>query len=67
MTLMLEDNLTPEEGYRRAEFQRPGVRIIMGPTQSREEKIAQVNAWVIFAGPQTWRQYDLMLKYRKGG
>jgi hypothetical protein len=32
--------LTPEEGYRRAEFQRPGMRIVMGATRAREEPVA---------------------------
>jgi hypothetical protein len=31
--------MTPEEGYRLAQYQRPGVKIIMGPTEAREEWI----------------------------
>ena len=32
--------MTPEEGYRLAQFQRPGIKIVMGPTEAREDRIA---------------------------
>lgn len=31
--------MTPEEGYRLAQYQRPGVQIVMGPTEAREEPV----------------------------
>ena len=31
--------MPPEEGYRRAQFVRPGVRIVMGACEAREEPV----------------------------
>lgn len=31
--------MSPEEGYRLAHYQRPGVKIVMGVTEAREERI----------------------------
>ena len=32
--------MTPEQGYDLAQLQRPGVKIVMGPYQAREERIS---------------------------
>ena len=32
--------MTPEQGYHLARFQRPGVKIVMGSYEAREERIA---------------------------
>ena len=32
--------MTPEEGYHLAAFQRPGIKIVMGATEAREERVA---------------------------
>ncbi len=53
--------MTPEQGYDLAKFQRPGVKIVMGATGAREEKMAPVNYQVLrkLPGDWSWVEYDL--------
>ena len=57
--------MTPEEGYELAKKQRPGVKIVMGPTKAREERMAPVNImtclkWALsLPGDTSWWAYDV--------
>ena len=44
--------MTCEEGYRLAQYQRPGVKIIMGPTDAREEWIKPLSPY------EVWKRHE---------
>ena len=53
--------MTADEAMRLAAFQRPGVRLIVGPTEAREERTearALPADWRD-SQPTSWREYDL--------
>ncbi len=51
--------MTPEEGYELAKKQRPGVKIVMGPTDCRDEWMEPINYVDMRAirGPGSWDDY----------
>lgn len=57
--------MTPEEGYELAKKQRPGVKIVMGPTEAREERMDPVNImtrlkWYLdLPGDTSWWAYGV--------
>lgn len=57
--------MTPEEGYELARKQRPGVKIVMGPTEAREERMEPVNImtrlkWYLdLPGDSSWWAYGV--------
>lgn len=57
--------MTPEEGYELARKQRPGVKIVMGPTEAREERMEPVNnmtrlKWYLdLPGDSSWGAYGV--------
>jgi hypothetical protein len=59
-----EKPMTPEEGYELDAKQRPGVIIVMGPEEAREERIPPLGYHEARElrdrpGPSTWLEYDL--------
>ena len=56
--------LTVEEGYRRAAYQRSGVRIVMGAVEAREERVAALAQHTMkdLSGDWTWANRDLRVR-----
>ena len=56
--------MTPEEGYAASRYQRPGIKIIMGPEASREAPIVALSEWAIakLSGDASWSDRDLRLR-----
>lgn len=54
--------MTPEEAYTLARYQRPGVRLIVGPTAAREDHITPLNPHVLsrLPGHPSWVDYDVV-------
>ena len=53
--------MTPEQALDLAKFQRPGVRLIVGPTEAREVRTEPRDVPTNWRAPQpaTWLEYDL--------
>lgn len=57
--------MTPDQGYALAMRQRPGVKIVMGATEAREERIAPLDIetrlewWRSLPGDVSWRWHDV--------
>lgn len=62
MSLTFAATLAPDAALALAQFQRPGVRLVVGPTDAREEPLQplpwQPRDWRK-SEPETWWQYDL--------
>ncbi|MEN9932974.1 MAG: hypothetical protein RIS17_1547, partial [Pseudomonadota bacterium] len=53
--------MTADEALALAKFQRPGVKLIVGPTEAREEQTSAAKISTDWRKPQpaSWREYDL--------
>jgi hypothetical protein len=58
--------LTVEEGYRRAAYQRSGVRIVMGAVEAREERVAALAQHTLKDLPGDWTWANRALCVRLG-
>ena len=56
--------MTPEQGYDAAKFQRPGIKIVMGPHAAKESPISPLSHWAIskLPGHASWSDRDLQAK-----
>ena len=59
--------MTCEEGYRLAQYQRPGVKIIMGPTEAREEWIEPLSPYEIWKQHERRNEAHALLPIKRGG
>ena len=55
--------MTPEEGYERAKYMRPGVRIVMGPHCAVEMDVLPLSEYATrnLPGDKSWHDRDLRL------
>jgi hypothetical protein len=53
--------MTADEALALAKFHRPGVKLIVGPTEAREEQTSAAKLSTDWRNPQpaSWREYDL--------
>lgn len=56
--------MTPDQAMAMARFQRPGVKLVVGPTKAREEPVAPLRRQALHAlpGDYSWRSRDLRLR-----
>lgn len=50
-----------EEGFRRADYQRPGVIVVMGPESAYERLLKPLSDYALreLPGPSSWWEYDI--------
>ena len=55
--------MTPDQAIQLAQFQRPGVKLVLGAEEAREEIIAPLSSWQLsqLPGDSSWQLRDLRL------